>query len=613
MLPGYLFHHIKKVAQDLQFALKVFDVLPLYGILFDRDGTVIMANKTFLDTTGLQKERIRGMSAGELETYWVDLRKHLAALEIHDTCTFRGQLIGENGDCFPVEHTLAHVVDGKREVIASISHKIEGRTLTEERREAEKEIEKANQRKRQFIANINHEIRTPMNAIVGYAEMLAESSLGEQQQRHVEIIKKNSAHLISIVNDIVELSKLETGKVRLLKSTVNLRVAIEQLHELFADQAKGKHLEFTYQVDPTLPEHYILDANHCRQILSNLISNAIKYTDAGSITLSVTGSKKRAAWHEISFRITDTGRGMSAQEQETLLELIAQQKETVTIHDGKCLGLTLSARLAQIMGGEVSLESVRGKGSTFSFTLLAAVTDEERVSEKRGEEPQCPQVKRKKHPVILVVDDMPEMSHLVKIYFTGTAIRVLEATNREKCLEHAFQQRPDLILMDLNLGGSDGREITQYLRNDPRTQHIPVIVMTGMMLENKLIKPLFDDFLGKPFHLRDLRRIVDKYIQVTPDTVCVADGKTKESVPDPNQIALFWNEELDELYREAEMSGSLDVASELGEMMQEQGQQVHSLALLEMGEKIQQAALHLDIQGVDHYLAVLETIARKER
>ena len=601
------------MTQDLQFALKIFDVLPLYGILFDRDGTVIMANKTLLDTIGLQKEEIRGMAAEKLETYYVNLRKHLAALEMHDSCTFRGQLIGKNGACFPVEHTLAHVIDGEREVIASISHKIGERTLTEERREAEKEIEKANQRKRQFIANINHEIRTPMNAIVGYTEMLAESSLGEQQRRHVDIIKKNSTHLISIVNDIVELSKLETGKVRLLKSTVNLRIAIEQLHELFSDQAKGKHLEFTYQVDPALPEHYILDANHCRQILSNLISNAIKYTDTGSINLAVTGVKKRAAWYAITFRITDTGRGMTVQEQKNILKLIAQQKETVTIYDGKCLGLTLSARLVRIMGGEIGLESVKGKGSTFSFTLLTAVPDEQRASEKREEELQQPQIKRKKHPVILVVDDMPEMSHLVKIYFTGTAVRVLEATNREKCLEHAFQQRPDLILMDLNLAGSDGREITRFLRNDPRTKHIPVIVMTGMMLENKSFKPLFDDFLGKPFHLHDLRRIVDKYIQVMPDTVWVTEGASKEAVPDPDQIALFWSEELNELYQEADMSGSLDIASELGEKMQEQGQQVHSLALLKMGEKIQQAAFDLDIKGVDHYLAVLGTIAGKER
>ncbi|MGB5687327.1 MAG: histidine kinase dimerization/phospho-acceptor domain-containing protein [Candidatus Electrothrix sp.] len=605
------------MTQDLQFAFKIFDILPLYGILFDRDGTVITANRTFLDAIGLRRKEIAGMSAEELEPYYVDLKQHLAALKTHKARTVRGYLAREDGTRFLVEHTLVHVVETEREVIASISHKIEGRTLGEERREAEKKIEAANQRKRQFIANINHEIRTPMNAIVGYAEMLAESDIGDQQRRYVETIKKNSSHLVAIVNDIMELSKLETGKVRLLKSTVNLHVIAEQVYDFFTDQARGKNLEFTCQVDPTLPKYYVIDANHCRQILTNLVSNAVKYTDAGRISLSVSGEKKKATWYTLTFRVVDTGRGMTVQEQDNILDLIAQQKEGVTIHDGKCLGLTLSARLARIMGGDITLKTAKGKGSTFSFTLLASVADEATIQDIGPEQcqrkNQRQKEKRKKHPVILVVDDMPEMSHLVKIYFTGTAIRVLEASNREKCLEHAFKSRPDLILMDLNLAGTDGRDITRQLRNDPRTQQIPVIAMTGMMLEKKTYKPLFDDFLGKPFHLHELRRIVDKYVQMTPDTACAANEGNEELFHDFNQIIPFWTESLDELYKEAEMSGSLDIASELGQEMQVQGLRAQSPALLEMGKKIQQFALDLDIQGVDHLLAVLETIAGKNK
>ncbi|RWX50550.1 PAS domain S-box-containing protein, partial [Candidatus Electrothrix marina] len=218
------------MTQDLQFALKIFDVLPLYGILFDRDGTVITANRTFLKTVGMRREETAGMSAEELEPYYVDLKKHLAELEAHGVRTVRGCLVREDGTRFAVEHTLVHVAEAGREIIVSISHSVEGWTVGEERREAEKKIEAANQRKRQFIANINHEIRTPMNAIVGYAEMLAESDVGDRQRRYVETIRKNSAHLVAIINDIMELSKLETGKVRVLKSTVNLHVITEQIY-----------------------------------------------------------------------------------------------------------------------------------------------------------------------------------------------------------------------------------------------------------------------------------------------------------------------------------------------------------------------------------------------
>jgi len=601
------------VTQDLQFALKIFDVLPLYGVLLDRDGTVITANRAFLKTVGLRREETTGMSAEELEPYYVDLKKYLAELEAHGVRTVRGCLVREDGTRFAVEHTLVHVAEAGREIVASISHNVEGWTVGEERREAEKKIEAANQRKRQFIANINHEIRTPMNAIVGYAEMLAESDVGDRQRRYVETIRKNSAHLVALINDMMELSKLETGKVRVLKSTVNLHVMTERIYDFFVDQAKGKNLEFTCQVDPNLPKYYVIDADHCRQVLTNLISNAVKYTDAGRVTLSVSGEKKKATWYTLTFRVLDTGRGMTVQEQDNILDLIARQKEGVTIHDGKCLGLTLSACLARIMGGDITLESTKGKGSAFSFTLLASVADEAGVQDVGAERYRRQKGKRKKHPVILVVDDMPEMSHLIKIYFTGTAIRVLEASNREKCLDHAFNNSPDLILMDLNLAGTDGRDITRQLRNDPRTKDVPVIAMTGMMLEKKSYRPLFDDFLSKPFHLHELRRIVDKYIQVTSDTACAADGEEKEFAPDLKQVIPFWTEELDELYREAEMSGSLDIASELGRKMQEQGLQARSPALLEMGENLRQFALDLDIQGVNHLLAVLETIAGKDR
>jgi PAS domain S-box-containing protein len=604
------------VNQDLLFAFKIFDALPLYGILFDREGTVIAANKTFLCTIGLSRKEVVGMSAEDLEPYYIGLKQHLAELDSQQTRTFHGQLARADGTRFSVEHSLAHISTSKREVIASISHEIDGRSVGEERREAEKKIEQANQRKRQFIANINHEIRTPMNAIVGYAEMLAESDIGGQQRRYVETIRKNSTHLIAIVNDIMELSKLETGKVRVLKSTVNLHVVTEQLHDFFADQVEGKNIEFVCQIAPDLPKYYVIDTNHCRQILTNLISNAVKYTDVGTVTLSITGVEQKAAWYMLFFQVTDTGRGMSPLEQEGIRHLINQQKEGVTIHDGKHLGLTLSARLAEIMGGRIRLESKQGEGSTFTLSLLASVADDRAIQEI-GPRPdqQLRQQKgtTRKHPIVLVVDDMPEMSHLVKIYFTGTAIKVLEASNREQCLEHAFQSKPDLILMDLNLGGTDGREVTEQLRNDPRTSQIPVIAMTGMMLEKKSQEQLFNDFLGKPFHLHELRRIVDKYIQVTPETTCSTDGEDKDATPDPEQIAQGWNQELDQLYREAEMSGSLDAAAELGEAMQQKGVEEDLLSLIEMGKKLQGVALDLDIQGVDHLLAILKSIARKGR
>ncbi|MCI5222751.1 MAG: PAS domain-containing protein, partial [Candidatus Electrothrix sp. AR4] len=304
--------------QDLQFTLKVFDALSLYGILFNRDGIVITANRAFLDTIGLRRKEIVGMSKEDLEPYCAGLKEQFDLLDL-DTNTsrvFRSQLTDTKGTVLVVEHNLIHVVSAPKEIIACIGHTVKNAERVndgeEERRlqEAEKRIEAANQRKRKFIANINHEIRTPMNAIIGYAEMLAESELGKQQRRFVDTIRKNSTSLVAIINDIMELSKLETGKVKVLKSTANLPVLIEQLHDLFIEQIQAKNLDFSCLKESNLPEFYVMDANHCRQVLANLLSNAIKFTDKGKIILSLTGTQIASKLYTLSFQVTDTGRGM---------------------------------------------------------------------------------------------------------------------------------------------------------------------------------------------------------------------------------------------------------------------------------------------------------------
>ncbi len=619
--------------QDLQLILKVFDALPLHGILFDRNGIITTANRTFLDTIGLRRKEVTGMSIKDLDPYFTNIKEEFDLLEESSSRTFPDQLKDKKGNFISLEHTLVHVTDMKKEIVASMSHNVSVHNQKEPQyshttafRNAEKRIERANQRKRKFIANINHEIRTPMNAIIGYAEMLAKSELGEQQRRFVDTIRKNSTSLVAIINDIMELSKLETGKVRVLKSTSNLRVLLEHLRDLFTEQAQAKNLTFFCLIEPNLPDSYVIDADHCRQILTNLISNAIKFTDKGKIILSVSGSQALAnlessasseKLYVLSFQVTDTGRGMSAEEQKNILDLFALQKENVTIHDGKCLGLTLSARLARMMGGDVTLKSIKNQGSTFIFNMPATVSTASGEIEKteiQSDVCQCsPKTGRekKKQPVLLVVDDMPEMSHLIKIYFTNSPIQVLEAKNQEECLTYASSRQPDLILMDLHLAGVDGREVTQLLRKNPVTKNIPTVAMTGLMPEENSYKPLFDDFLAKPFHLHELQHLVDKYIQVKKNNADLSGTDNALSTLNMEQITSAWNEDLDALYSKAEMSGSLDTASELGEKMHEHGIRTEAEELRTMGKRLKKFALDLDIQGVEQVLRELGSINGK--
>ncbi|MCI5147411.1 MAG: response regulator [Candidatus Electrothrix sp. AR3] len=311
--------------------------------------------------------------------------------------------------------------------------------------------------------------------------------------------------------------------------------------------------------------------------------------------------------------MTDTGIGMSLEEQEAVHKLFEQQLDTVSIHDSTNMGLTLCARLARMMGGEIRLESTQGQGSSFIFNMPVKVAKKNGIRQKaRSSEQSSAQLNIKRNPVILVVDDMPEMSHLIKIYFTNSPIKVLEAANREDCLQLALKEQPDLILMDLDLAGVDGRDVASQLKKDVATAHIPVVVMTGLMLEKDSCKPLFDDFLPKPFHLQELQRLVDNYIQLPKQD----DGESSRTgevfLPsDIDRIQAVWTQELEAFYNRAELSGHLDDALDLGQKMEEQGQKTDTAELSIMGRELKKFALDFDIRGVEQILTALQEITGK--
>jgi signal transduction histidine kinase/DNA-binding NarL/FixJ family response regulator len=598
-------------AQGWQFLLKIFDALACYAILLDRSGTVRVANRTFLDTVGLSNDETAGMPLEILEAHFAGLKEQFIELNGYKSRTFHSRLIDKRSKTFIVELTLIRQEEPDGGVLC-IGRSLQRLTGCQEAalRRTEQQLIAANRLKRKFIANINHAIRTPMNAIIGYAEILAESGLSDQQQRFVSTIRKNGTALVSIINDVMELSKLESGSIKVLKSAANLRAVVEQAADVFADQIRAKKLDFICAVEPSLPEMYVMDADHCRQVLINLISNAVKFTERGQVSLSVSGAEAAHGCWELSFRAEDTGSGFSAEEQQSLRELFEQQDEQVNIHDGTRLGLTLCSRLAKMMGGGLRLESVHGQGSVFTFIMPAQSADKPVFA---AEEEKVAVREKRSNPVMLVVDDMPEMSHLVKIYFTNSPVKVLEASGADECLTLALGEQPDLILMDLNLAGADGRDIARQLREDQRTAHIPIVVMTGFMLEKEGLQPLFDDFLAKPFHLQELQRIVSRHLQIDRSATGSPTLAAPKVVPDLSRIKAAWSSKLEAAYLQAQMSGNLDDALTLGRKMEECGQQSDTAELTAMGKEMQRFAQELDIKGVEQVLAVLRKVAEEKR
>jgi len=475
--------------------------------------------------------------------------------------------------------------------------------------------ESASRMKSEFIANINHEVRTPMNAIIGYTEMLVNSQLGPKEKRFVAIIHKSSMALVSIFNDIMELSKIDSGRLQIMVSTVRLNSIINEVDGLFKDLAEEKGIRLSCRIAGHLPQSFIFDGLRLKQILQNLVSNAVKFTREGSVTLLVDGdpSPAKQGCFDLKFTIEDTGIGIRAADQQKIFELFRQGEDVITKqYGGVGLGLTLCSRLTKMMGGSIDVHSVEGQGTRFTVFLSGI-----QIAQQAPDDLESNRLTAgfEREGKLLVVDDVDLIKDVFIDYFQDSPYKVFTANNGEEALSIAIAEHPDIIFMDLNLSGTDGRNVTEQLRQLAETVSIPVVVMTGEMLEEEDFRPLFDDFLQKPFRLDALKGIVARYArpssrQELQPAVLASDDEDEHHLT--SQVAAAWNMELDLLRQQAAFSGSLADAASLGVAMQLRGEAEHQPVLTRLGEELLLHAHEPNILGVDRVLAKLSRIAHHE-
>ncbi|MCL1981157.1 MAG: ATP-binding protein [Proteobacteria bacterium] len=471
----------------------------------------------------------------------------------------------------------------------------------------------ARRMKSEFIANINHEVRTPLNAIIGYTEMLTNSQLAAKEKRFVGIIHKSSMALVSIFNDIMELSKIESDRIQITITSVRLQSIINDVDGLFKDVAEEKGIRFTCQVSDRLPEYVWFDGVRLKQILQNLVGNAVKFTSEGAVSLMVDGvpAEDKPDCLNLRFVIDDTGTGISEADQRKIIDFFHQAGETGAKPFGTGgLGLTLCSRLTVMMGGRIELVSKEGLGT--KFTLLF---DEVRASQSItiphdtvSSGKPVPGGRKK----LLVVDDVELIKDVFLDYFQDSPYQVFTADTGPEAMSIARTEQPDLIFMDMNLSGISGREVTTQLREQPETTAIPVVVMTGHILEEDDYRPLFDAFLQKPFRLEELQEVVDRF--VVPATV--QQPAPGDSMDEDEQILVLlnngiWNAELEELRQQAVLSGSLTDAASLGTCMQQRGLAENQPILTRLGEELLQHAQDPNILGVDRLLVKLSRMANR--
>jgi signal transduction histidine kinase/CheY-like chemotaxis protein len=470
--------------------------------------------------------------------------------------------------------------------------------------------ESANRMKSEFIANINHEVRTPMNAIIGYTEMLASSPLGAKEKRFVETIHKSSMALVSIFNDIMELSKIDSGRLQIMASSVRLELVIREVEGLYRDQAREKGIHLQCEVQAHLPKSYVLDGVRLKQVLHNLMSNAIKFTSEGTVRLLVQGapSAQQSGCYDLEFIVEDTGIGITPKDQEKIFEVFRQREETIAKrYGGVGLGLTLCSRLVAMMGGRIDLFSTFGEGSRFTVFLK----DIPLADPIPGDEPDvdAPGEQTGQQPLtMLVVDDVDLIKDVFVDFLQDSPHKIVTAATSEEALRLARSERPDIIFMDLNLSGSDGRIVTEQIRRDPQLAASYIVVMTGEILDEADYRPLFDDFLQKPFRLDVLKEILAKFARgsARQSSSPLGDSRAKETDNDylVDSICNGWNEELEQMLLQATRSGSLADAAELGAALSSRGRSLGDTVLMALGDDLLQFAAEPDIIGVDRLLAL---------
>ncbi len=401
------------------------------------------------------------------------------------------------------------------------------RDITElKRRQSELEsardaAEAANQAKSTFLATISHEIRTPMNGVIGTAELLEREPLDERQKRLVRTVRTSATALLRIIDDVLDFSKIEAGRMELEDAPFQLRAVIEGTGETLSVQAESRGLAVTTVIEPGTPEHLRGDATRVRQILINLIGNAIKFTEVGEVrvqvrTVSVSGDRVRLA-----LSVTDTGIGVSAEQAARLFQPFSQADNSTTRRfGGTGLGLSIVRRLAELMGGGVTVESTPGKGSTFTVTLEFARA-EETGAETARRPMAAPEIPGGR---VLAIDDYPINLEVLTGQLEILGVPVDTAADGIEGLTKWRERRYALVLTDIHMPDMDGFELTRQIRAEeatgPGSRHTPIVALTANALKGEAEKCLaagMDGYLTKPLTLDRLREAVGRWMSAPAD------------------------------------------------------------------------------------------------
>lgn len=488
-------------------------------LIFDDEGhpsdlEFVEANEAFAKILGLNKEEIVG------NRYLQLFPKGDGLFEQYMSLCFR--TVEEGPINYSVDFFLP--ISGKwysmaayspeRDHLATILTDIDHKKKAElELKKAKEAAEEANRTKSEFLANMSHEIRTPINGIVGMIDLTLLTSLNNEQRDNLETARSCTGLLLKIINDILDFSKMEAGKLSIENICYDLKGLMEEIVKTHMVHANKKGLELCYTSSADLPQYLMGDPNRLKQVLNNLISNAVKFTDAGSVTLSVKMNPPSDDGAELQFSVADTGIGIAREDLGRLFKTFSQVDSSITRkYGGAGLGLVISKQLVEMMGGKMWVESEKGKGSTFFFIVQCS----------HGKQPQAETETRKQElngcgPLsILFVEDDEVNRTIISRVLRAKGHRVALAGNGFEALEAHERKNYDVILMDIQMPMLDGLEAVRKIREREGTQkHTPVIALTAYALQGdreRFLSCGMDEYVPKPVNMEELYHAINRVI-----------------------------------------------------------------------------------------------------
>lgn len=391
--------------------------------------------------------------------------------------------------------------------------------IIEELEDAKSRADMANRAKSTFLAQMSHEIRTPLNTVLGMNEMISRVSDDSKILMYSKYIKTAGESLLGIINDILDISKLEAGKIQVINDDYNLKNLLKDMINLLSLKIKEKKLTFKFRMDKDIPVNLYGDELRIKQIITNIMNNAVKYTDSGSIILDVSCEKKTDKEITLVIKVTDTGRGIKKEDMDKLFkpfERIEERKSTSI--EGNGLGLAITMQLINCMSGQMEVESEYGKGSTFCIKIPQKISDKvievvtDKSSSANDKSLYAPDAK------ILVVDDMESNLIVIKSLLERTGINVKTALSGKACIEMLNEEDYDMVFLDHMMPEMDGIETLKRIRENDYGENgkIPVIAMTANAVlgsREKYLEAGFDDYLSKPIDYKKLEAIISKYLK----------------------------------------------------------------------------------------------------